>query len=367
MRDALINHYGELTQLAEQDLTTTTSDMNAAEPQASPDVLVRHQRIFKSTKHNVNRRMQVRRQTSNGKLDRLYLERHNNRRPRTDAQEAEPELVVSVTTQEDPAEESYVVQTQQTAANEDEDRDVDSQGGSSTTEIMDVVTVDSPTRESPIVPHVVTPHRPTTRVDTIGNTLHDSTAATDTTHTDSGLGTSSRDTAPHVMPQRTTKVVRRRKHSPKRFTRPTQGHPAGAISTHTLTSPLNPPTSQGPTQTSTQVSTPQQHLRVSHLPAFQGRPSRVSTRSIGTDPKDPSVFPLARQKTLLCYERRKKPMLMLSRQSPQIRPRSSSGSRLSSSSNPSLPTHSRSHSNSRLYSEVACQTQSPSSGQVFRH
>ncbi len=117
-----------------------------------------------------------------------------------------------------------------------------------------------------------------------------------------------------------------------------------------------------------QIETAQRQLRVLHLPATQAHSSRTSTRSVGTDPKDPSVFPLAKQKTLLCYERSKRPTS--SSMSTHVHPRSSSGSRLSTSTPSNLPisSHARSFSGSQLYSEVACQTEhTPSQSSGFRH
>ena len=374
IRDVLINHYRDLVQLAEYDLTTTTTDLDTAEQQASPDTLVRHQQIFKSTQRNITKRMHVRRQTTTGKLDRLYSEKYNDRRPRTDIQDTNTDVVVNVVTQDDPSDESFIVQASPTTVDTQDDGDTTSQGDSATTEIVDVTTMDDQpntllvteasqvTRQEPVTDtsqsSLADPaHAPT--IDT--PRAQESANSAATVQSDSGLGTSSRQTQPIVLPQRTTKVVRRRKTSPKRFPRPPLDRPCTAVTTQApiRLENLHKDSEAQPNLTKVQPKKPdmrsiptQQHLSVTHLPASKALPLRILTRSVGTDPKDPSVFPLAKQKTLLCFEKRDR--VPTQSHSPPVEP---------AQQRPSLP-----HRGSSSHTDAACQTDhSPSSGSSFSH
>ena len=164
-----------------------------------------------------------------------------------------------------------------------------------------------------------------------------------------------------VPPQGITKIVRRRKKSPKRYTRPAQDYPHTALTVQVPAKEQNLPDTAAkphePTQTTERSvaprerpTHPQLHLQVARLQTCQPRPTKILTRNVGTDPKDPTVFPLAKQKTLLCYGKKQAQTSTPSHStSVQVRPV-------------------RSQHSSRPRAEVACQTDHlPSSGSSFRH
>ncbi len=283
MRSALIEHYTEVVEVAIEELQNTTDEITTKQLEAPPHVLTKHQNLLKLTKNNIKRRITLRRRTTSTKLDRLIMEIHNTRRIRIDTRNTEPSS----------QETSQATQPSQ-------------QLTSASRESSSLVDVESISQE-PEVAHdslasTVTNTSITTEQDGTVEETQPRTIATKTpTLMETSLAKSSSSSSSH----------KRKPSQPVRFAHPVCTEivesPVPVLQTPDTQVTSSLPVPPGLPSTSTGIKPLRVVVTPVELPLTRSQPplpKRILKRDAGTDPRDPTFFPLAKQKTLLCYRKR---------------------------------------------------------------